>query len=99
MTQFSESTRKQIASVCKKYKIRDLSLFGSRVRGEASDRSDYDLLVDFWPDSAISLFEFSRIQVDLEDILGTKVDLVPKSGLKPLIRNRVLAEAMPIYEE
>lgn len=99
MTQFSESTRKQIASVCKKYKIRDLSLFGSRVRGEASDRSDYDLLVDFWPDSAISLFEFSRIQVDLEEIFGTKVDLVPKSGLKPLIRNRVLAEAMPIYEE
>jgi predicted nucleotidyltransferase len=69
------------------------------VRGEATERSDYDLLVDFRPDAKISLFEFSRIQVDLEELIGTKVDLVPKDGLKPLVRERVLAEARPIYEE
>ena len=99
MTQLSETTRKQIADLCKKYKIRELSLFGSRAREESTEQSDYDLLVDFRPDARISLFEFSRIQVDLEELIGTKVDLVPKRGLKPLIRERVLADAQPIYEE
>ncbi len=99
MTQFSEHTRKQIADLCERYKIRELSLFGSRVRGEATDRSDYDLLVDFKADSAVSLFEFSRIQIDLEELIGNRVDLVPKKGLKPIIRDHVLAEAKPIYEE
>lgn len=63
----------------------ELSLFGSRVRGDFTDKSDFDILVQFQPDSGISLFEFSRMQIDLEDVLGKKVDLVPKEGLKPLI--------------
>ncbi len=99
MIQFSEQTRKQIAELCKKNKVRELSLFGSRVRGDFTDSSDFDLLVEFQPDSGISLFEFSRMQIDLEDLLGTKVDLVPKSGLKPLIRDSVLSEAELIYAD
>ena len=99
MTQFSESTRKQIAELCKKNKVRELSLFGSRVRGDSTDSSDFDLLVEFQPNSGVSLFEFSRMQIDLEDLLGTKVDLVPKSGLKPLIRDSILSEAEIIYAD
>ncbi len=97
--QFSEKTRLRIEELCKKNKVRELSLFGSRARGESSESSDYDLLVDFEPNSGISLFEFSRLQIDLEEALGKKVDLVPKPGLKPLIRDSILSEAEIIYAD
>ena len=99
MTQFSEETRRRIEELCRKNKVRELSLFGSRVRGDFTESSDFDMLVEFQPNSGISLFEFSRMQIDLEDLLGTKVDLVPKSGLKPLIRGRILSEAELIYAD
>ena len=99
MTQFSEETKREIIRLCKKNKVRELSIFGSRSRGDNSQNSDYDLLVDFLPSSGVSLLELSRMQIDLQELLGKKVDLVPKRGLKPLIRERVLAEAQLIYAE
>ncbi len=98
MTQFSEETRAKIAELCRKNKVRELSIFGSRARGDNRPDSDYDLLVEFLPNSGVSLFEYSRMQIDLEDIIGKKVDLVDKTGLKRFIKDRVLAEARPIYE-
>lgn len=97
MIQFSNETRAKIAELCKKNKVRELSLFGSRVRGDNRPDSDYDLLVDFDPDARISLFDFARTQVELEELIGSRVDLVDKKGLKPLIRDEVLAEAEVIY--
>lgn len=87
----------KIVQLCKKHKVRELSLFGSRVRGDFTEKSDFDFLVDFLPDARIGLFEFARMQIDLEELMRTKVDLVPKDGLKPRIRDRVLAEAMIVY--
>ncbi len=98
MTHFSPETRKKIAELCRKNKVRELSLFGSRARGDNTPDSDYDLLVDFRIDADIDLFDYSQMQVDLEELIGTKVDLVEKAGLKSLIRDTVLAEALPIYE-
>ncbi len=97
MTQFSEKTKKKIAELCRKNKVRELSIFGSRARGDGRPDSDYDLLVDFGPDADVDLFDYSRMQVDLEEIIGHKVDLVEKAGLKRRIREGVLAEAQPIY--
>ena len=97
MTQFSDSTRKQIADLCKKYKIRELSLFGSRVRGEANDDSDHDFLVEFYRDTTVTFMTLGAVQTDLEEIVKTKVDLVPKEGLKPTIKDRVLSQAEIIY--
>ena len=99
MTEFTEETRKQIAVLCRKNKVRELCMFGSRARGDYSEGSDFDMLVEFYPDSGISLFEFSRMQIDLEDLLGKKVDLVSKKGLKPLIRDSVLSESKVIYAD
>lgn len=98
MMQFSEETRSKIAELCKKYKVRELSLFGSRARGDFRSNSDFDLLVDFRPDADIDLFDYARMQVDLELLIGNKVDLVEKSGLKQYVRERVLADARVIYE-
>ena len=98
MTHFSEDTKKKIVELCKKNKVQELSLFGSRARGDERPDSDFDLLVDFLPNSGITLFEYSRMQIDLEEIIGVKVDLVSKKGLKPYVRVSVLSDAQPIYE-
>lgn len=98
MIEFSEQTSQKIAELCKRHRVRELSLFGSRVRGDNRPDSDYDLLVDFLPDAGIGLIEYSRMQIDLSEILKTKVDLVSKDGLKPIIRDRVIADAKVIYE-
>ncbi len=98
MMQFSKETRKRIEELCRKNKVRELSLFGSRVRGDHRPDSDFDLLVDFLPDSGVTLFEYSRMQIDLEEIIGAKVDLVSKKGLKPYVKDSVLSDAVPIYE-
>ncbi len=98
MTQFSEETKAKIVELCKKNKVRELSLFGSRARGDERPDSDFDILVDFRDDSGIDLFDYARMQVDLEKLIGIKVDLVEKAGLKRFVRDRVLAEAKVIYE-
>lgn len=97
MTQFSEETRKKIAQLCRKHKVRELSLFGSRSRGDNRPDSDFDFLVDFEPHARVSLFDFARAQVEFEELIGSKVDLVEKEGLKPLIREGVIADAQLIY--
>ncbi len=99
MTQFSEKTRKKIVDLCKKHRIREISLFGSRVRGDHRPDSDYDFLIEFDPAARISLFDYGRAWVEFEELMGTKIDLVDKRGLKPLLRDPVLAEAKLIYEE
>jgi predicted nucleotidyltransferase len=98
MTEFSEQTKNRIEELCREYKVRELSLFGSRARGDHKVNSDFDLLVEFRPDADIDLFDYSRLQVDLSELIGAKVDLVTKKGLKRYIRDRVLAEARVIYE-
>jgi uncharacterized protein len=90
-------SKAEIIEICRKHQIRELSLFGSQVRGDFTDESDFDFLVDFLPDADVSFFELGRIQSELEEIVKTDVDLVPKKGLKELIRPDVLAEAEVIY--
>ena len=96
--QFSEETKEKIAELCRKNKVRELSIFGSRARGDHREDSDFDLLVDFLPNSGASLLDLAGLQIDLQQLLGARVDVVPKKGLKPIIRESVLADAKLIYE-
>jgi predicted nucleotidyltransferase len=66
--------------------VRNLRVFGSVARGEDRDGSDVDLLADLPP--GMGLVGLGRVQADLEAILGTRVDLVPASDLKPAVRER-----------
>lgn len=75
----------------RRYKVKSLGVFGSYVRNEQRRRSDLDILVEF-EDDALSLLKFIEVQNYLSDLLGVKVDLVEKGGLKPSIRQRVLQE-------
>jgi uncharacterized protein len=94
-----QKSKRKIAAICRKYQISELSLFGSQVRGDSTTASDFDFLVEFQPDARIGFITLGRIQDELEKIVQTQVDLVPKDGLKPLIRKPVLSEAELVYAD
>jgi predicted nucleotidyltransferase len=70
------------------------AIFGSVARGESREGSDVDILVEVGPD--LSLLGFAGLKQDLEDALGRPVDLVEYSTIKPLLRDRILAEQVVI---
>ena len=71
-----------------------MRVFGSRARGEASAASDLDLLVDLAPDR--DLLDLIAFKLDVEDILGRRVDVLTEAALSPYLRAGVLAAAMPL---
>lgn len=79
-----------------KYNIKDIAIFGSYLKGKADENSDIDLLVVFEPYSGISLLGYIGIENYLSHLLGVKVDLVEKKGLKPYIGRHILNEAVYI---
>jgi uncharacterized protein len=87
--------QKAIQSVLLKYPIKRASIFGSYARQEARKESDIDILVEF--STNISLLQFVNIQLELEDFLGKKVDLVEVSTLKPQLKANILKEQIAIY--
>jgi predicted nucleotidyltransferase len=92
-----EVAEAQLADLCRRYQVRELSLFGSAARGEMRPDSDIDLLVEFLPNAQVGLVEHAGLMLDLERLLGRKVDLVSKNGLKPRIRPYVFADARLLY--
>jgi hypothetical protein len=86
-----------LADLCRRYRVRELSVFGSAARGEMHPDSDIDLLVDFPPDANVGLIEHAGLTLELARLLGRRVDLVSKNGLKPRIRASVLRDARPVY--
>ena len=77
-----------------KFKVRDLGIFGSYVRGEQKRRSDIDVLVSF--EKPIGLFEFMDLEEYLKKLFGAKIDLVSKKALKPYIGKYILEEVVYI---
>ena len=77
-----------------RFGVKSLRLFGSVARDEASEQSDVDVLVDF--EKTPSLFGFLRLQGYLQDLLGTKVDLVTETGLKERARPYVEKDAINV---
>ncbi|HEY7388111.1 MAG TPA: nucleotidyltransferase family protein [Bryobacteraceae bacterium] len=71
-----------------------LSLFGSVARGDASAKSDIDLMAEFDPARQFSLLDMVGLENRLADILGARVDLTPAKSLKEHIRDRVTREAI-----
>lgn len=87
----------KLAALCRQYHVRELSLFGSAARDEMRPDSDIDLLVEFIPGAKVDLVDYAGLMLDLSKLIGRKVDLVSKKGLKPLIRASVLKEARLVY--
>jgi predicted nucleotidyltransferase len=83
-----EIPTEKIEEFCRKWKIREFSLFGSVLRDDFNRDSDIDALVSFDPDAPWSLFELVVMQDELMKIFDRKVDLIEKEALKNPFRRR-----------
>lgn len=86
--------RAEILRLAAGYGIYNVRVFGSMARGDATDASDVDLLVSVEPDR--SGLVLGGLLLDVQDLLGRKVDVVSDGGLHPRLRDRILAEAVPL---
>ena len=86
--------RADVLKLAAKYGATDIRVFGSVARGDSDDLSDIDLLVRMTPGR--SVFDIGGLLMDLQDLLGRRVDVVTERGLRPRIREQVLREAVPI---
>ncbi len=86
--------RAKILRVARRYGIRNLRVFGSVARGEATDSSDVDLLFD--STGPLGLLRRAEFRVKLETLLGRRVDLVREEYLKWYVKPRALSEARPV---
>lgn len=82
--------------VRRKYKVSEIGLFGSFVRGEQTKRSDIDILVEFDEENIPSLLKLIEMERYLKRMLRKKVDLVIKSGIRPELKKRILSEVIYI---
>lgn len=89
-----EEHRADILEIARRHGLRDVRVFGSMARGDASETSDVDLLVSLPPDrTGLAL---GGLLMDVQDLLQCKVDVVTDRGLHPALRNRILKEAQPL---
>ena len=86
----------QLQDICHQFQVSSLKIFGSVARGEERPDSDIDILVKFT--QPVSLLTLIRMEREMSNLLGRKVDLVTEDGLSPYIREDVLASARRIYE-
>ncbi|AAM05763.1 nucleotidyltransferase family protein [Methanosarcina acetivorans] len=91
---YIKKLQEMLPELRKKYPIKYMGVFGSYVRGEQSPSSDLDILVEF--NGSITLLGCARLENELSDRLGIKVDLVSKTALKPRIGKHVLSEVVEV---
>ena len=88
----------ELAPICRRHRIRKLSLFGSRLKGTARPDSDVDLLVEFLPDARPTYFDLANIEIELSVLLdGRKVDLRTPAELSRYFRDQVQRESEALY--
>ena len=83
--------RQEIIEIAERHGAQNVRVFGSAPKGKTNEKSDVNFLVDF--DEKVSLFDHIALIHELEDLLGTKVDVVSENSIYWLIRRRILKEA------
>ena len=89
-----EEIKRKILPILKKYGVTRAGIFGSVVRGEAREESDIDILVEI--ESRMSSLDFVGLKLELEEALGKPLDLGEYSVIKPIIKEQILEEEVPI---
>ena len=92
----SNEIREKIIEILKQYGIKRISVFGSYARGDATTESDIDLIVEF-PEST-SLLDHVGMEIELSELLNKKIDILSQNGISPYIKDKILEEAIVIYE-
>ncbi len=86
--------KNKILPVLRKYKVKRASLFGSIIRGDDTDQSDIDLMVEL-PEGS-SLLELAGLKIELEELLGRSVDVLTYNSLHHLLKQRILSEQLAL---
>jgi predicted nucleotidyltransferase len=89
-----DQKRAEVLRAAAQYGARNVRLIGSVARGDAGPDSDLDLLVEL--ERGRSLLDHAALVIELETILGCRVDVATDQGLRPRVRERVLSEAVPL---
>lgn len=88
----------EIDSFCRRWKVKELALFGSVLRDDFGPKSDVDMLVEFADSAEWSLFDFVKMSDELQAMIGRRVDLVVKRSLRnPFRRATILSSKEIIY--
>lgn len=90
--------RDKLVKFCKSKFIRKLSVFGSALRGQLGSESDIDLLVEFEPGHTPGLFAIVKMEMELAEALGRKVDLRTPEDLSKYFRDEVIRNARVQYQ-
>jgi uncharacterized protein len=85
----------QLIDICRQHDVSMIGLFGSMARGEARKQSDIDLIVRF--SKRKSLLAVVKLERELTEALGRKVDLLTEGALSPYLRERILNEMRVVY--
>lgn len=86
-----------LADFCAGHGVARLSLFGSILHNDFAADSDIDLLIEFLPGRGVGLIEFARMEIELSDLLGRRVDLNTPGFLSRHFADDVRREALPVY--
>ncbi|VVB88014.1 Nucleotidyltransferase domain protein [uncultured archaeon] len=93
--------KERIAEFCKKWNIKDFSLFGSVLRDDFRPDSDIDVLVTFSEDAKHTLFDLVHMEKELKEIFKREVDIVSRRGIESsrnyIRRNAILSSAEAVY--
>jgi predicted nucleotidyltransferase len=92
LSQLIQQKRRQILEIVQGHGASNVRLFGSVARGETTETSDLDLLIEMAPER--TLLDIIAIKQDLEELLGCQVDVVTEAAISPYLREKVLLEAV-----
>ena len=87
-----------LRTFCEQYPVRRLALFGSALRSDFTSESDIDLLVEYQPGARVTLLDMAQQEIELSELIGRKVDLRTPNELSRYFRQRVIDEAVTLYE-
>jgi hypothetical protein len=95
MSFINSKNRAKLDAIFKEYGVKKAAVFGSYARGEQKKKSDIDLLVEM--EDGRTLFDLGGLKMDLEDLLGKKVDLVEYEALHPLLKEGILEDQVSVF--
>ncbi len=92
-----KTSSEKIEAFCAKYHIRSLAFFGSILTSKFKKNSDLDILISFDPEYVPNLLSFVKIEAELTDLMGNRVDLRTANDLSPYFREEVIRQAEVFY--
>ena len=92
LTDIRTTLSKQKADLKRRYRLKQIGVFGSFARNEQKESSDIDILVQY--DEVPDLFKFIDLELELEDILKHKVDLVRREAVRPELKDIIEKEVI-----